>query len=101
MPAMADSKKYPKTLSAPVDEDTWKWFNDQAEAQFRKAGAHLRWLILEHRKDVDSVKLAESFSQAVAKDLRVPITESMANAAAVYAKHPLPEPEPEPDEGMT
>lgn len=69
------SKKYPRSLTAPVDEDTWNWFRNQADAQFRTPGAHLRWLILQYRDKVNyNQQLAEEFNQAVDRSLAEPPT---------------------------
>lgn len=103
---MADetSKKYPKTLSAPVDVETWEWFTAQADALDRTVGAQLRRVILAHRKQHE---IANRFAGAVA----VPITPDQAANAQVYQGHPVPpgevhvnDPVPfdeDPEEGVT
>lgn len=113
MAAMAASKKYPKTLSAPVDDDTWQWFNDQAEAEDRTPGAHLRRLILSHRREVEKAEgLGAEFLKAVHRNLEgvIPV-EHPAQGSTVYtAPHdpnvsvtwpPPSEPVDPDDEGMT
>ena len=94
------SDKFPRSLTAPVDEETYAWFKAQAEAEDRTPGAHLRRLILAHRDAVDTVD--QRFATAVERQILytgIPITPSEAERAEVYAHHPLPE--DDPDEGVS
>lgn len=63
---MADKTptKYPKTLTAPVDEATYTWFVAQADAADRTIGAHLRRVILAHREQFET---ASRFAGAAAR----------------------------------
>jgi len=66
---MPPPKKFPKTLSAPVDEDLWKWFTDRAEAASRTVGAELRVLIQAQRDREMQRFTADHFAGAVVDQL--------------------------------
>lgn len=61
------------TLSTGVDDDLYAWFRAQAEANYRNISGHLRWLIEQHRRQIDAEPmLNEGFASALRKHLGVP-----------------------------
>jgi len=75
-----------KTLSTKVDDETYAWFVEQAEANFRNVAGQLRWLIDQYRRH----SIGASFTGAArsATPERIPVD---ASRAQFYQGHPKPE----------
>lgn len=75
-----NQKRYPKSLTAPVDQETWEWFAAEAEAKDRTIGAHLRRVIRAYRIDTENAARVDRQIPVVRRDGRfIPPGETHIN----------------------
>lgn len=94
-----NQKRYPKSLTAPVDQETWEWFAAEAEAKDRTIGAHLRRVIRGYRINTENRIVATGFATAV--DRQIPVVRSDGRLTPAGKTHIDDWVEPDdPEEGV-